>query len=122
MDRHSKEFKELQKHWYSKLERTGFDDVESNEDMLTDWHSTHFKERNRSTDIGAIEEYYRIAGHFLHSYQFESKKEQTIWSYHSEGLSVRDIVSVMRTRRFKVYKRLVHETIQRLKKEMMAER
>ncbi len=64
------------------------------------------------------EEYYRMAGHFLHDHKFESTSDKIIWRLHSEGVSIVDIVYYLKSKKFKTYKRKVHETIQKLAEEM----
>lgn len=64
------------------------------------------------------EEYYRMAGHFLHDHKFENPTEKLIWSMHGDGVSIIDIVLYLRSRKIKTYKRKVHETIQKLADEM----
>ena len=90
------EFKALQDKWYEKLKRNGFKDIEQGEEygrMLLPFNSERFatnKEYNRDK-----EQYYRLAGQFLHSYKFKNHTEMRIWELHSQGVSVRNIAKKM---------------------------
>lgn len=123
MNRKSKEFLDLQKEWYDKLEKSGFKDVEQDEFYLKSRISRQnlslLEETEVSTSIADSKaEYYRLAGHFLHEYDFANDRERIIWELHADGASIEMIVKCMKFRGFKVYKRLVHETLQRLAKDL----
>lgn len=122
----SKDFKALQKHWYSRLEKEGFQDIEQKDGLLKEWHSYMFmRSDNNSKYSGpSKQEYYRLAGQFLYEHQFSSKSERYMWEMHSNGISIEDIVDIIDRRKTKdfgkfVNKRNVHETLQRLAKEML---
>lgn len=121
MNPKDKDFLALQDKWYKKLKSSGFNDVEQDESRLRQSSNTELHKRGLYDDPlrrEARQEYYRLAGQFLHDYEFEDNKEKVIWEMHSDGTSIQDIVVAMKSRNFKVYKRYVHETIQRLAKEM----
>lgn len=121
MNPKDEDFLKLQAKWYGKLKSSGFDDIEQDESRIKNSSNSELQKRGLYDDPlrrEAREEYYRLAGQFLHEYEFDSKKERVIWEMHSEGTSIQDIVAAMKSRNFKVYKRIVHETIQRLAKEM----
>ncbi len=112
-------FKALNEKWKGKLEKSGFSDIERDEDSLENW-STQFArniEYNRSK-----EEYYRLAGHFLHSHAFASQRERRVWDLHANGTSIRKIAKILDPRGRKnphtVFKQ-VQKTIERLAKEMI---
>lgn len=103
------ELERLKEIWYKKLKDTGFDDIE-----LSEQYSNR-RSTSRSNDWidpllrQATEDYYTMAYHFLHSYEFESEIEKVIWEYHAEGLSIRNIVKILKdvkveTNRIKVWK------------------
>lgn len=119
MNNKTKEFKKLQAEWYSKLEDEGFQDVEQDEEHLKRWTSSFFKTRYNPTLWKAKEEYYRAAGHFLHDYKFSNDTEKLIWELHGEAMSIRNIALVLKAKGIKSYKRRIHETIQKLAKEMV---
>ena len=120
----TKEFEKLQAVWYKKLSKKGFKDIERTDRVG--------KEENRlKTDateniahlytierFTAREDYYRAAGHFLYDYKFKTPKERYIWELHATGKSIREIVTILKSRRQKAYKDLVHAVIKRLTEEM----
>lgn len=60
-----------------------------------------------------------MATKFLNDYKFETNRERIIWEYHTEGISVRDIVKLLKKARLKrVYRRIVWETISKLENTM----
>jgi len=97
-------FKKLQNEWYKKLKDSGFEDIETPGGFLKGLSSSSGKPSNkegyswgeRELYNKSKEEYYRLAGHFLHDYKFESNIEKFIWELHSNGVSVRSIVSVLK--------------------------
>lgn len=123
-----KAFKDLQRQWYKKLKKSGFDDIEKDEDNLKSWssdffrrHKTDHKEYHREYNedkFKAHEEYYRMAEEFLTNYHFENSTDRFIWSQHAEAVSIREIVRMLKVKRIKSYKFKVHETIKRLKRLM----
>lgn len=118
MDRNSKEFKDLQSTWYAKLEKDGFEDIEQSEDILKIWNRLRYD--NVTTTISAISQYYRLAGHFLHDFQFESELDKFVWEHHAQGLTVRDIAKLAGEAGFKKkHKSQVDRTIIKLRKEML---
>lgn len=119
MEPSSKDLKKLQKLWYDKLKKEGFDDIEQDENYLKRWDSHWFNSQYSPEYFQNKAEYYRAAGKFLYEHQFKSELERQIWAKHAEGLTIRDIVTVLRKARFKLYRRMVHETIQRLTKTMI---
>lgn len=121
MDKNSKEFLALKRKWYAKLDKEGFKDIENEAGLLKKWSSYWLRSKHTSATFDAKQEYYRLAGQFLHDYQFGSALDRIIWEMHSEGDSVRGIAVALKKRGFKVYKRLVHETLMRLS-DIMADR
>lgn len=119
MDRNSKEFKELQREWYKKLKDTGFEEIEQEDGNLKLWACHAFKTHYNPTSAGAKEEYYRLAGHFLYQYTFESEQERLTWELHSQGKSIREILIVIAEKGYKSHKNKVHQTIKRLAKVMV---
>lgn len=123
----SKSFKALKKKWYAKLEKSGFEDIEQNEDYLKQYTSTKFyRGRQNGKDFEELmflneskETYYRLAGHFLNDYEFADAKEKRIWALHSEGESFVDIAEAIRNRHNKANKDSVNRVIKRLAEEML---
>lgn len=98
-----KTLRELKKIWYKKLEKSGFNDIESSEYDLKS-PSRPFRNipsRNGVTledahiTWGARQEYYYLAEHFLNEYIFETQRDRNIWAYHTAGISIRDITKIL---------------------------
>lgn len=112
----NEQYKKLEEYWYKKLEKDGFNDVESSEDHLKMWTSTMLK---KSTPTWrAKEHYYYMATQFLNDYKFESNRERIIWEYHANGISVRDIVVILKKVRIKLKKDAVWLIIKKLQAAM----
>jgi hypothetical protein len=112
-------FNKLKDKWYKKLEKEGFVDCEQDEDNLKQWDSSIFSRYNQHT-IGAKQEYYSLAGVFLHTKEFESPRHKLIWTFHAEGLSLDDISLKIKKLGYKRWSRsTVHIIITNLAKEMM---
>ena len=127
MRRNSSEFRALQKKWYGKLKDTGFEDIEQDPTdeggPLERWAASSLRAKFDATKYSAKEEYYRLAGQFLYSHEFETGLEKDIWALHSEGVSVRHTVLRLKKKywRSHLYRRRVHETVQRLADIMLKE-
>ncbi len=115
----TKEFESLNKVWKKKLKKSGFEDIEQDEDTLKLWYSEYYKTRYTATTFAAKEEYYILASQFLHSHKFIDKKEEAIWALYSEGYSIRKIVKALKSRHFKVYKNEVNKIVRTLSKVML---
>ena len=111
--RDDKLLQKLQKEWYEKLRQSGFKDIEQEDGNLKIW-SKFFTGKLDTLQGEAKVQYFRAAGQFLHSYQFESAYDKTVWDMHANGISGRSIA-----RQLKVNKRVVFAVIERLKKEML---
>lgn len=86
--------KQLQAKWYKKLAKSGFEDIEQDEDNLKFW-SSFFSLRNPKVVWEAKAEYYTMAESFLNEFPFDTQMEKNIWAYHSTGLSARDIAATL---------------------------
>jgi hypothetical protein len=102
VNKKDKGFRELQKKWYDRLKKEGFDDIEWT-DHKTGYgqDSPHLK---RSTyyisskySLGT-ENYYRLFRNFVSHATFTSKIDKTIAELHSEGFSYRQIIKQIRLR------------------------
>lgn len=116
-----KDFKQVQDHWYAKLKKEGFKDIER--DGYLNWHSSsqalQSYMNNRLAGIEAKINYYRIAGFFLNDYPFDTLRDKLIWSQHAEGESIRNISKYLKTQSIKYIKPTqVKETIHRLRNIM----
>lgn len=88
------EFQELQDKWYGKLEKSGFQDIESDENHLK-FYSSQFAAQFRDGAWQAKAAYYQMASNFLEEYKFDTKRDRIIWEYHSNALSYRDIAKIL---------------------------
>jgi hypothetical protein len=116
-----KTLKEEQDKWYARLAKDGFKDIEDRDEKLKQYASSALTHNYRVPLVfDAKERYYQLAGQFLHMHKFDSRLEKFMWSQHCEGVSIEDIVDKVKIKGMKTYKREVHETLQRLTKEMLA--
>lgn len=86
--------KELQKKWYDKLRRSGFEDIENSRGELIDHQSVHdFSQRIgfRVEFWENVRDYYIWAEHMILLGTFKSKMDKKIWTLHAHGQSSRDI-------------------------------
>jgi hypothetical protein len=119
--RKPKTYKELKTLWYAKLKADGFEDIERSEDMLKVWSTTFtMAVPNSSTPIqlAAKEAYYRFATHFLNDYQFETLRDKIVWEYHSNGMSMRNIVETLKKVKIKTNRDNICDTVNRLARIM----
>jgi len=118
------EFRELQRKWDEKLAKSGFVDIErkdrvgASSRMLKTAALKNIVDQYTPEQFEIKQEYYRLAGQFLHDHKFKSGKDREIWRLHSEGVSIRNIIRHLKRRRMTAYKDLVHGTILRLAEEM----
>lgn len=84
-------YQELRETWYKKLTDSGFEDIETNDFNLKSSANKFAKRKN----LYDKSEYFYMARQFLNDYKFESKREQVIWEYWAEGMSVRDIAETL---------------------------
>ena len=110
-------FQQLRLKWYKKLAREGFVDIEQDEHNLKAWESTLAKYRYTSKRFTSTEKYYQLAGQFLNSYKFETKKDRRVWELHSGGLSERKLAKKMRVS----YGGNINTVIKRLRKIMLTQ-
>ena len=113
----TKEFKELQDEWYEKLKKEGFNDIETDEDNLKQWESYIFSRYDENL-IPFKTEYFRLAGQFLHTHKFKSKKLRKMWKYHSEGYSFNEISEKM-AHYEGASRSSIHVQVNKLAKEML---
>ena len=109
-------FKRLQEKWYKKIEKAGFVDIEKGFGSYELVSAPNYQ--RDPIYLQSKMDYYRMATNFLHDYEFESKLEQTIWEYHAEGISIRDIVNTLKKVRIKTYRHKVWTIINHLETEM----
>ena len=87
----------LQKKWYAKLKKEGFDDIERNENDLKISSSRLFIRHKYTKELWeAKQEYYRLAEHFLNEYPFPNEFERLVWEYHTNAISLADIADLLK--------------------------
>lgn len=111
----------LQREWYAKLKKSGFEDIETGDDsdgLLKSSKRFDTDKRVPIADVAASweasAEYYQRAGQFLHAREWEESWERDVWELHSEGVGQNEIAR--RTHRGNT---LVNATIVRLRAEML---
>lgn len=111
----------LKAKWEKKLASSGFEDIEQPDGNLKVWHGARFYALSDEIKINGPqkEEYYRLAGQFLWEYKFPDKKTRRIWELHCEGVGIVKIVEIVKKELGFTYRRKVHETLQKLSKEML---
>lgn len=120
----TKQFKELESRWYSKLKQSGFKDIERSDrvgkaaGLLVTGPLENILHSYDVNQFNIKEEYYRLAGQFLHEHKFDSKFEKTIWETHSQGISIENIIKALKLKGKTAYKDLVHGVIKKLASEM----
>jgi hypothetical protein len=121
-------YEEQRRVWYRKLKKEGFEDIEANDYDLRSpsYRFAHMDRRAKYTmeqakiQWAAKQEYYYLANHFLNEHEFENNRERNIWEYHSNGVSIRDIVIVLNKLpgRKKVNRDTIWKIIRKLSKLM----
>lgn len=132
MNQNNPKFKKLQKEWYEKLKKEGFDNIERKDGSVRGLGSSRNSPGNPGHNKGyhwherevynkSKEEYFRLAGHFLYEHKFSSKLERYIWELHANGLGVRSIVSTLHELKNPInsgQKDKIHKIIVELTKKM----
>lgn len=117
MSRKKASYEEERDKWYKKLEREGFTDIEQDDDNLKVWSSV-FAKKHSIEQIQAKQSYYQMATNFLEDYEFEIRREEIIWTYHSEGISYRNISKLLKKVRIKLSHTAVQNIVHKLKISM----
>ncbi len=119
MDNKSKKFLALQKKWYEKIAKDkSYKDIEQLDGNLKVWSSLFVGQYN-ATLFEAKEQYYRLAGQFLHSHTFKDENEKLTWKLHSDGVCVRQIAAELIDRGQHTNKDAVNKVVRRLAKAML---
>ena len=119
MHNRSPEFKKLQRKWYSKIAKKGFEDIEKDGDLLKEYHAYYIHAQYEETKDTAKAEYYRLAGGFLYTHKFKDQKSRAIWELHADGVSIRDIEKKLKSRKFKTYRDEIDHIIRDLAEIML---
>lgn len=94
------EYQKQKEIWYKKLKQSGFEDIESDENNLKEWSSKFARKKSLESMI-AKQTYYNLATQFLNIFAFETELEKVVWTYHTEGISVRNIAKTLKKAKIK---------------------
>lgn len=117
----NKELLKLQRLWYKRLKAEGFADIES---MDADGSMDSPMMSRTASGLAyrydeSVEEYYRLARHFLYQGAFESDIAKHCWELHAEGSSYREIVKSLPQNGFYPYELFwVQGLIRRIRADM----
>lgn len=111
-------FKQLQDTWYAKLKKSGFEDIEQDDDNLKFWSSAFYLRRLSPEQMKALQDYYQMATNFLEEYKFDSKRDQIIWEYHSKGFNDPEIAKLLKKVKIKLTGMGVRYIVKKYKMKM----
>ena len=123
----NKEFIALQKLWYNKLKKSGFQDIERMHPTLGSLTSHKVSMYVTQDYISkcfmkdpSVEGYYRLSRHYLEHGSFKSSLDKRIWELFSEGLTGRDIIKRINQEGFEIKHNAVFNRITAMKESMLA--
>jgi hypothetical protein len=114
----TQKFKILQKKWYDKIAKKGFQDIEDTrheQRYLKIWHSAYFQVTYSPAEFEFKRDYYCKASRFLHDHTFANELERKIWELHTEGFSLRKTATYLASQKIDCNKDAVFKIISRLK-------
>lgn len=106
----TKKFKQLQKKWYGRLEKSGFEDIENEDGSLkatTDSRTI----KNSLKDKLERETYDSVAREFLNTYEWPEITEKLIWAAHVDNMGMARIAKMLHITYY-----MVRTTIVRIQK------
>lgn len=89
-------YEKLRNIWYKKLKDDGFNDIEHRDDSLKRWTEDLVSYYDNIDLWRAKETYYQLSDKFLSEHEFKNNLEKTIWEYHANGISVREIAETLK--------------------------
>lgn len=110
-------YAKLKAKWYKKLADGGFVDIERDEHSFKNGNNYNML-TTPAIQWVAKEEYYRMATHFLNEHNFDSELDKVIWEYHTNGISMRNIVLLLAKVNIKRQRDQVWRCINRLEQTM----
>lgn len=116
----TKEFKSLERDWYQKLKKEGFQDAEdATKDYrpLHEWHSFRFAAKD-PLRLESAKDYYDKAKDLLESYPFKTPMHKWIWELHTSGLSKRKIEKITGGQRDSLKREWIGHIIRLIAKEI----
>lgn len=112
------EFKQLDAEWKKKLKDSGFEDLEDDQENI-DRGSWDFRRPKAIRAHQTKTEYYYMATQFLNDYNFDTELEKIIWTYHTEGIGVRNISKILNAAKISTLKKqAIHNIIMHLNRNM----
>lgn len=119
MNQKPKTYNQLRKEWYKKLKDSGFNDIERRDGEFKDSRGIPTQLRVTKVFWEAKETYYYLAQHFLTEYKFESELEKTIWEYHLNGISYRNISKILEKVNIRADRQKIFKIVKKLKEIML---
>ena len=89
-----KNLKELTTEWYKKLEKSGFQDAEINNQYMHEY-AGWFKAKHTPETFQEKQDYYLLLFQLLERGTFKNKKEKRIWEMHANAIGVRGIAKTI---------------------------
>lgn len=114
MNKNCTHCKSIQDKWTTKLEESGFEDAESDENNLKIW-SSRWNREHTVDSWQAKATYYQMATNFLNEYKFDKDLDAAIWEYYSNGLGTIEITRILKEAKIKTNRTTVGLTIKKLK-------
>lgn len=101
------EFRQLYKIWEDKLVQSGFKDIECRASDMSGCVHPYFRENGSSATFQQlyskdVEEYYNLAGHFLHEFKFDevfgidAELYELLFYWHSNAVSLRKMILLLK--------------------------
>lgn len=114
----TKKFKDLQEKWRKKLKKSGFNDIEDENENI-DRGSWDFRTKKVLDSYQTKKDYYYRATQFLNEYNFDTQLDKIIWEYHVEAIGVRGIAKILNKLKLSKFRHVsVFNIITRLNREM----
>jgi hypothetical protein len=119
----SAEFLKIQKEWYGKLEKDGFEDLEFTDLKTGNTKSDYLKvalPKSTKDRAESLELYYALFRNFLTHVTIHDGIDDCIVRYHSQGLGYQDIVKKLNSKYKKKFSvSIVPQRLRRIKKLVM---
>lgn len=112
--------KQLKKQWYNKLKDDGFDDIEYAGGTMQVGHPRGIAIWDPFLRELTLD-YYGMCTDFLNEYKFKNNLERAIWEYYTNGLSHREISTILKTLKTKSRIGKSHDSVWRLIKKLESE-
>ncbi len=114
------ELEKQQKIWYKKLKDEGFKDIEDPTGPRNGGRGAPRVDNLNEVQQDAIREYYSMARQFFTEYKFKDKVDKLIWEQYSEGIAVRQISTILKTKSIIKAKSSIWQRVKKLEKLMYA--